>query len=124
MASGYTIPVTLRTAADVFARSNAKLDTGSDYCVFQRVLAEDLGLNLEAGHRLRFATAAGNFVAYGHEVMLTAATVTVHCMCYFFEDEAITKNVLVRNGWFNRFRFALDDTGAIPLLYVGRPDQH
>lgn len=124
MASGYTIPVTLRTGPGVVVRFNAKLDTGSDYCVFQRVLAQELGLELDAGHRLRFSTAAGSFVAYGHEVTLAAATVSVDSVCYFFEDEAISKNVLGRNGWFNRFRFALDDTGEIPLLYVGRPGVH
>ena len=48
-----------------------KLDTGSDYCVFHRLNAERLGLNLADGTPQRFRTAAGSFNAYGHEITLT-----------------------------------------------------
>jgi hypothetical protein len=54
--------------------------------------------------------AAGTVVAFGHEVTLIAMGFELSGICYFFESDAINKNVLGRNGWLNKIRLGLDDT--------------
>lgn len=102
-------------------RLEAKLDTGADFCLFSRLYAENLGLEVEGGHRLDFSTAAGSFVAYGHEVTLVAMGFELSSICYFFQSEAINKNVLGRNGWLNKIRLGVDDTSDPGTLYASQP---
>jgi len=56
-----TIPVTLTRDRSVNIDLLGKLDTGSTFCIFERAYAGLLGLDLESGHRQRFATATGAF---------------------------------------------------------------
>ena len=120
-AQGIVIPVVLRLSPEQEVRLEAKLDTGADYCLFRRQYAEALGLNVESGDRQRFSTAAGPFIAYGHEITLVAMGFVLTGTCYFFEDSAINKNVLGRNGWLNKVRIGVDDTSISGILYAGLP---
>lgn len=52
-----------------------KVDTGSKFCIFQPRYAPLLGFVLETGTKVRIRTAAGSFVAYGHEVMLAISPI-------------------------------------------------
>ncbi len=64
---GIRLPVTLKaggTELEIFGF----VDTGAAYCLFQREYAELLGLEVEAGHRLTFATVAGMVEAFGHSI--------------------------------------------------------
>jgi len=49
----------------------ASLDTGAAYCVFRRIYAEALGLEVERGVPMSFATANSRFEAFGHEVTIS-----------------------------------------------------
>ncbi len=118
---GIVIPVILRLSLEREVRLEAKLDTGAAFCLFSRQYAETLGLEVERGHRVDFSTAAGNFVAYGHEVTLVAMGFELTGMCYFFESVAINKNVLGRNGWLNKIRLGVDDTNQPGILYASQP---
>lgn len=51
----------------------AKVDTGSDHCVFSRASGEALGLEIDTGERQVFSTATGMFLTFGHRVTLIAA---------------------------------------------------
>lgn len=44
----------------------AKVDPGSQACLFERGLGEALGVNIESGYRRRFFTLTGGLIAYGH----------------------------------------------------------
>lgn len=65
--TGVTVEVELRLGetASVF---EAKIDTGSTYCVFERDYGENLGFDIEAGEMQRIGTAVGSFLAFGHWV--------------------------------------------------------
>lgn len=117
---GIAIPIVLRVSPEE-VRLEAKLDTGAAYCLFCRQYAETLGLEVERGHRLDFSTAAGGFVAFGHEVTLVAMGFELTGTCYFYESEAINKNVLGRNGWLNKIRLGVDDTSDPGILYASQP---
>lgn len=56
---GIVIPVVLRLSPEREVRLEAKLDTGADFCLFSRLYAENLGLEVEHGHRVDFSTSAG-----------------------------------------------------------------
>ncbi|HWQ33096.1 MAG TPA: hypothetical protein VNQ79_09590 [Blastocatellia bacterium] len=57
-AKGITIPVVL-TAGVTTIDCRAKIDTGAEYCLFQRELAEGLELSVEAGELISLDTLGG-----------------------------------------------------------------
>jgi len=120
---GIVIPLALRLSPGVEVRLTAKIDTGADYCLFQRLYAEHLGLPVEEGHPLKFSTVNGEFEAFGHEVTIVAMGFELHGTCYFFKEDTIAKNVLGRNGWLNKVRLGIDDTSSPGLLYAGLPGE-
>ncbi|MBI4908393.1 MAG: hypothetical protein HY820_32510 [Acidobacteria bacterium] len=118
---GITIPVVLRSARSIQVVARAKVDTGAEYCVFSRIHAEYLELDVEAGTPLTLSTVAGSCPVFGHELTLVVMGMELHGTYYFFQDESIRKDVLGRNGWLNRVRIGVDDTGPTGLLYAARP---
>jgi predicted aspartyl protease len=48
----------------------ANLDTGAAYCLFERSYAEALGIDVERGVPMNFATAKSRFEAFGHEITI------------------------------------------------------
>jgi hypothetical protein len=87
----------------------AKVDTGASYCIFERTHGEVLGLDIEGGTPQIFGTAAGSFLAYGHEVTLSVLGIETITTVYFAADENFTRNVPGRQGWLNRVRLGLID---------------
>ncbi|HZS04659.1 MAG TPA: retropepsin-like aspartic protease [Blastocatellia bacterium] len=88
---------------------NAKLDTGSTFCVFQRRYAELLGLDVESGAPQRIRTTTGSFTAYGHEVTMTVGGLEWQAVVYFAEDENFPVSVVGRAGFLDRLRVGLVD---------------
>lgn len=115
--TGITVEVELRLSetSSVF---EAKIDTGSTYCVFERIYGEKLGLNIEGGARQKISTAAGSFSAFGHWVTLTVEELTFDSMVFFAEDENFRRNVLGRNGWLDRVIIGINDYDG--KLYLSR----
>ena len=105
---GITVPAAVTLGAAV-VRFDAKVDTGSTHCVFQREHGEELGLIIESGFAQRFRTAAGSFQTYGHEVTLTVLGIETTAMVFFAADEAFPANVLGRVGWLDRVCLGLVD---------------
>ena len=86
---------------------DAKIDTGSTFCIFQRLHGELLGLKIEDGILADINTAAGNFRAYGHELTLTVLGIENVSTVYFAESDFFDRNVLGRIGWLDRVKFGL-----------------
>jgi len=105
---GILVPVVL-TAGSRRAAVLASLDTGASHCLFARAYAEGLGLPVESGQRLTFATANSRFDAYGHELTIDVLGIEVTARVFFFADSNITRNVLGRQGWLDRIRLGLVD---------------
>jgi hypothetical protein len=115
--TGITVEVELRLGktSSVF---EAKIDTGSTYCVFERIYGETLGFDIEAGERQKIGTAAGSFSAFGHWVTLTVEGFTFDSMVFFAEQENFSRNVLGRNGWLDRVIIGINDYDG--KLYLSR----
>jgi hypothetical protein len=105
---GISIP-TLLTVGERFIECDAKLDTGAEYCLFQRKVAEALGLDLEQGSPLRMGTLTSSFLAYGHEVTLQTFDLAFDSLVYFAADYDIPRNLLGRHGWLHLLRVGLID---------------
>lgn len=103
---GITVPVKISYSREIEA-VKAKIDTGSTYCIFERVLGESLGLEIETGLPVMIGTATGSFKAYGHEVTLSVLGIEIVSTVYFAESDQFDRNVLGRTGWLDRVKLGL-----------------
>jgi hypothetical protein len=103
------VPIALSSNPSSITPIDAKLDTGSTFCVFQRHFASLLGLDVESGHLEWIGTATGSFPAYGHEVTLSTCGLEWQAVVYFAESHAFRLNVVGRIGFIDRLRIALID---------------
>ncbi len=108
LAPSITVPAVLRSGLTE-VRVDAKLDPGSTFCVFQRLLGEELGFDIERGIPQWIGTATGSFLAYGHEATLVTLGIEVVATVYFAAEENFPVNVLGRVGWLDRARLGLVD---------------
>lgn len=106
--SGITVPIKIILGKDTVA-FDAKLDTGSSHCIFQRTHGEKLDLEIENGDYHEFSTATGKFSAFGHDVTLSVLGISVFSKVYFASDNYFSRNVLGRNGWLDRINMGLVD---------------
>jgi len=100
---------------------DAKLDTGSTFCIFQRRYAELLDLNVESGIAKRIRTATGSFTAYSHEITMTVGELEWQAEVYFAADENFPVNVVGRVGFLDRLRVGVVDYEQ--LLYLAAYDE-
>lgn len=117
---GITIP-TLVAVAGISVDCFAKVDTGAEFCLFQRTLADLLKLDLPSGQPIRLSTLAGSFVAYGHEVTLRAFGLTFDATVYFAESHSVTRNLLGRHGFLQNIQLGLRDHDE--LFYLSKYDE-
>lgn len=115
------IPVTLSSDAATYVDLIGKLDTGSTFCVFERIHADILNLDLASGLKQRIATATGVFHAYGHLLTLAAFDYEWDTMVYFAEHESFRLNILGRVGYLDHLRVGIVDYEQ--LLYCGLYDE-
>ena len=99
----------------------AKLDTGSTFCVFQRLYADLLGLDAKRGVPQRINTATESFAAYGHEITLSVGQLEWQGVVYFAEDENFPVNVVGRRNFLDHLRVGLVDYEQ--LLYLSSYDE-
>jgi len=104
--AGIVIPVYLMQS-DRNVRVEARLDTGAASCLFERVQAELLEIDIEVGVPQRFRTVTGSFVAFGHEVTLRTYDLEWSSIVYFHESSTFHGNFLGRAGWLDRIRLGL-----------------
>ena len=115
--TGITIPVTLGSGS-LTVDFEAKLDTGSSHCIFERRFGENLGLEIENGTLEKFGTVTDGFFAFGHEIVLTVLEVETVSIVYFAKEVWFTRNVLGRQGWLDRVKLGLIDYQGKLLLSV------
>lgn len=115
-----TVEIFLSSGSSTHVAVDAKVDTGSKFCLFQPRYALLLGFDLEAGVLERIRTAAGQFNAYGHEVTLTVADLEWDTIVYFAEPENFPVNVVGRVGFLDHLQVGVVDYEQ--LLYLGPLD--
>ncbi|MBS1795005.1 MAG: hypothetical protein JSS81_14185 [Acidobacteria bacterium] len=103
---GITVKAVLKNG-DLSVDPDAKIDTGSTYCIFERYLGEGLDIDVESGTPLRIGTATGSFQVFGHELELSVFGIETISTVYFAESEFFARNVLGRIGWLDRVKLGL-----------------
>ncbi len=115
--AGISLMVELHLGKDS-TKFEAKIDTGSSFCVFERRHGEELGLEIETGLRNRVGTATDSFWVFGHQVTLVIEEYQFDAMVYFAEDEKLKRNVLGRRGAIENLEIGIIDYDG--LLYLSR----
>lgn len=105
---GITVDLEIRLL-DAKVNLKAKIDTGSEACIFARNLGEELGLEVESGEPERFRTVTSSFLTYGHWVTLTVEDFTFDSYVFFAKDESFERNILGRHGWLDRVIIGIND---------------
>jgi len=105
---GITVKTKL-THGKEFVEFYAKVDTGSSYCIFERIHGENIGIEIESGEEMRISTATDYFVAYEHELTINVLNIETVSTVYFAKEESFTRNVLGRQGWLDRVKLGLID---------------
>lgn len=103
---GISVETTLQSGERIVI-FEAKIDTGSTYCVFERGRGEALGFEIENGILIELGTATGSFPAYGHELTLSVLGIQTVSTVYFAESDLFDRNVLGRIGWLDRVKLGL-----------------
>lgn len=103
---GITVPISL-TSNGLAIDVNAKVDPGAEFCLFERSLGEDLGLDIESGFDSRLATLSGTVPVFGHVVVIETFGVRFESFVYFAAGYGPARNLLGRTGWLDHFRVAI-----------------
>lgn len=119
-APGISIEITLKLSL-IHLTIPAKIDTGAANSIFARHYGEQLGLDIESGYRQMFSTAAGNFVAYGHNLTMQLADIEFGALVFFAEEENFNRNVIGRFGGLDHLRIGLVDYEG--KLYLSSYDE-
>ena len=104
--------------SDATASIEAKIDTGSTACIFERIYGEQLGLKIENGSPQRFSSVNGSFAAFGHLVTITIAGFEFNPTVYFAEDENFKRNIPGRHGFLDRVVIGINDYDG--KIYLSR----
>lgn len=115
--AGISLIVELHLGKDS-TKFEAKIDTGSSFCIFERRYGEELGLKIDTGLRNRVGTATDSFWVFGHQVMLMIDEYQFDAMVYFAEDENFRRNVLGRRGAIENSQIGIVDYDG--KLYLSR----
>jgi len=115
--AGITLPVTLGCNS-LTIDFEAKLDTGSSHCIFERRFGENIGIEIENGTPEQFGTTTSGFVAYGHEVTISVLSIETYATVYFAESPYFPRSVLGRQGFLDRVKLGLIDYEGKLLLSV------
>ncbi|CAN5339494.1 hypothetical protein BH20ACI1_BH20ACI1_25940 [soil metagenome] len=105
---GITVKTKLNYGQE-FVEFYAKVDTGSSYCIFERIHGENIGIDIEGSDEIMISTVRGSFPAYGHELTISVLGIKTVSTVYFAKEESFTRNVLGRQGWLDRVKFGLID---------------
>lgn len=106
--TGISVPISLQCGV-VTIKLDARIDTGSSVCIFERQQGERLGLDIERGIPQRISTTTGGFLTYGHEITMLVLGIEMAATVYFAADDGFTRNVLGRQGWLDHIRLGLID---------------
>ncbi len=106
---GIIVAVTLSLSQAVSVGCEARIDTGSTFCLFARDLGEQLGIDVTGGLRQMIGTVTGSFAVYLHEVNLRVAGIEFEALVGFAETEAFQRNVLGRRGFLDQVTLGLVD---------------
>ncbi len=85
----------------------AKVDPGSEYCLFRREIAESLQIEVEDGVPVPLSTLAGSLIGLAHTVVLNTFDLQFESTVLFNPARNAGRNILGRVGWLNNLHLGL-----------------
>lgn len=83
------------------------IDTGADYTIFSREIAEKLGITVEKGEIIVLEGAGGNIVGYLHPLKILLCDREIKVIACFSEKDDVPENILGRKDVINNFQLIL-----------------
>ena len=117
---GITIPVMLGYQGSAI-QEQAKVDPGSEVCLFRYEVGFRLGIPVEQGSPIALKTLAGSLEAFGHEITLQTGELVFQSTVYFARYPGLPHNILGRRGWLRNLKLAVIDYDN--LLYLNAYDE-
>jgi hypothetical protein len=117
--SGITIPMLISYGGKTL-RASPKADCGAEVCLFSREIGEGLGLQIEQGIPTTLNMLNSSLEVFGHEVVIQTGTLIFQSVIYFAKYPGLPRNILGREGWLRKIRFAVIDYDN--LLYLSPYD--
>jgi len=84
------------------------IDTGADYTIFPRWVADKLGVIVEEGKMKLLEGAGGNLLAYIHPLTISICDKEIKIDVCFSEKNDIPEHILGRKDILNNFKLILD----------------
>ncbi len=107
-ANGITIPVKLQHG-NLSIPTTAKVDPGSEVCLFGNEIAYALDIEVEDGLPILLDSLGGRLEAFGHEVVIHTFDYSFPSFAYFAKEPGLRRNLLGRQGWLRQFKIGLVD---------------
>jgi hypothetical protein len=117
--SDITLPVLLGYRDSRF-ETEAKVDPGSEVCLFSHEIGVKLAIPVFDGLPKTLDSLGGPLEAFGHEVTLQTCGYNFTSFAYFAKYPGLRRNLLGRQGWLRRLRIAIVDYDN--LLYLSHYD--
>jgi hypothetical protein len=117
--SGISLPVML-SYGEKSRRVWAKVDTGSEVCLFSHEDGLKLGVPIEQGLPITLSSLGGDVEAFGHEVIIQTGALVFQSVAYFAKYSGLPRNILGRRGWLRKLKLAVIDYDN--LLYLSAYD--
>ena len=92
---GIALPTVLRYGGCIY-HTSAKVDTGSEVCLFKHEIGQKLELPLEGGIPITLDSLGGPVEAFGHEVTLQTCGMAFTSFVYFAKYPGLRRNLLGR----------------------------
>lgn len=88
---------------------NALVDTGADYTIFPRDVADELGININQGTLIVLEGAGrGKIVAYKHKIKIKIEKIALENVVCFSLENDLPENILGRNDLLKKFRIIFE----------------
>ena len=113
---GISIPCSLRRN-EITVDFKAKVDPGSEYCLFRREVADELNIEVEDGLPVRLGTLAGSLIGFAHTVVINTFELEFESTVLFNPAYGTNRDILGRIGWLNNLHFGL--TMDDEMIYLG-----
>ena len=102
------IPVTLSHAGTIAQRIDTLIDTGSEWTLYSKSIADSLGIVLNTGRPEIGSGVGGGSNVWFHKIRLNFGKWSYKCNVGFLEIELPVDGILGYVGLFDRFKYTID----------------
>lgn len=114
--TGITIPIILQYG-ELSTPATAKVDCGSELCLFSNETAQRLGISVDDGIPIVLDSLGGPLDAYGHEVILQVFGLAFYSFVYFAKYPGLSRNLFGRLGGLRHLKLGLVDYDSMIYLH-------